>query len=394
MKIIVFGGDGFCGWPTALHLSNLGHEILIVDNFSRRKIDIELGIESLTPISSIYDRIKAWKEVSGKEIQFKMLDIAQNYEALLQILLEYQPDTVIHFAEQRSAPYSMKNPETKRYTVNNNITATHNILVAITSSGLNVHLIHLGTMGVYGYTSHGMVIPEGYLPVEIPAENTTIKQEILYPADPGSVYHMTKTLDQLLFYYYAKNDKLRITDLHQGIVWGTQTKETALDERLVNRFDYDGDYGTVLNRFLLQAVLNYPLSVHGTGGQTRGFIHIQDTVKCLQLSVENPPKNGERVCIRNQITETHRVRDLAQIVSKLTGAEIAYIANPRNEAKENDLDVSNACFLALGLNPHKLETSLLTEIRDIAEKYKDRCDISKIPCYSYWNKEIAGNLSK
>ncbi len=394
MKIIVFGGDGFCGWPTALHLSNLGHEILIVDNFSRRKIDIELGIESLTPISSIYDRIKAWKEISGKEIQFKMLDIAQNYEALLQILLEYQPDTVIHFAEQRSAPYSMKNPETKRYTVNNNITATHNILVAITSSGLNVHLIHLGTMGVYGYTSHGMVIPEGYLPVEIPAENTTIKQEILYPADPGSVYHMTKTLDQLLFYYYAKNDKLRITDLHQGIVWGTQTKETALDERLVNRFDYDGDYGTVLNRFLLQAVLNYPLSVHGTGGQTRGFIHIQDTVKCLQLSVENPPKNGERVCIRNQITETHRVRDLAQIVSKLTGAEIAYIANPRNEAKENDLDVSNACFLALGLNPHKLETSLLTEIRDIAEKYKDRCDISKIPCYSYWNKEIAGNLSK
>ncbi len=394
MKIIVFGGDGFCGWPTALHLSNLGHEILIVDNFSRRKIDIELGIESLTPISSIYDRIKAWKEISGKEIQFKMLDIAQNYEALLQILLEYQPDTVIHFAEQRSAPYSMKNPETKRYTVNNNITATHNILVAITSSGLNVHLIHLGTMGVYGYTSHGMVIPEGYLPVEIPAENTTIKQEILYPADPGSVYHMTKTLDQLLFYYYAKNDKLRITDLHQGVVWGTQTKETALDERLVNRFDYDGDYGTVLNRFLLQAVLNYPLSVHGTGGQTRGFIHIQDTVKCLQLSVENPPKNGERVCIRNQITETHRVRDLAQIVSKLTGAEIAYIANPRNEAKENDLDVSNACFLALGLNPHKLETSLLTEIRDIAEKYKDRCDISKIPCYSYWNKEIAGNLSK
>lgn len=394
MKIIVFGGDGFCGWPTALHLSNLGHEILIVDNFSRRKIDIELGIESLTPISSIYDRIKAWKEISGKEIQFKMLDIAQNYEGLLQILLEYQPDTVIHFAEQRSAPYSMKNPETKRYTVNNNITATHNILVAITSSGLNVHLIHLGTMGVYGYTSHGMVIPEGYLPVEIKAENTTIKQEILYPADPGSVYHMTKTLDQLLFYYYAKNDKLRITDLHQGVVWGTQTKETALDERLVNRFDYDGDYGTVLNRFLLQAVLNYPLSVHGTGGQTRGFIHIQDTVKCLQLSVENPPKNGERVCIRNQITETHRVRDLAQIVSKLTGAELAYIANPRNEAKENNLDVSNACFLALGLNPHKLETSLLTEIRDIAEKYKDRCDISKIPCYSYWNKEIADNLSK
>lgn len=201
-----------------------------------------------------------------------MLDIAQNYEALLQLFMEYRPDTVIHFAEQRSAPYSMKNPETKRYTVNNNITATHNILVAITSSGLNIHLIHLGTMGVYGDTSHGMVIPEGYLPVEIQVGDTKLKQEILYPANPGSVYHMTKTLDQLLFYYYAKNDKLRITDLHQGVVWGTQTKETVLSEQLINRFDYDGDYGTVLNRFLLQAVLKYPLSVYGTGGQTRGFI--------------------------------------------------------------------------------------------------------------------------
>jgi UDP-sulfoquinovose synthase len=400
-KVIVLGGDGFVGWPTALHLSEKGHDVIIVDNLSRRNIDNELECESLTPIQPMNTRIKAWQEVSGKTIRFVRLDVALEYEALVELFIKERPTTVIHFAEQRAAPYSMKSSKHKRYTVNNNVNATNNVLCAIIDSRLDIHLVHLGTMGVYGYNTVGIKIPEGYLQVDIPVKQEgagpgvkaashadeqpeRVGMEIYYPPRPGSVYHMTKVLDAQIFEYFNRNDRVRITDLHQGIVWGTNTPETLKDERLVNRFDYDGDYGTVLNRLLMQAAIGHPLTVYGTGGQTRAFIHIRDSVRCVEIAVANPPAPDSRVLIFNQMTETHRVRDLAALVSSLTGVPIGNTQNPRNEAAENGLDVENAKFLALGLKPTKLDEGLLAEVIDIAKKYAHRCKLERIMPTSYW----------
>ena len=391
MKVLVLGGDGFCGWPCAVSLADQNHDVVIVDNLSRRKIDVDLEVESLTPIVSIGERLKVWESIGGKPMRFIHMDIAHEYQRLLDLIIEEKPDSIVHFAEQRAAPYSMKSSATKRYTVDNNVNGTHNLLAAIVESGLDIHIVHLGTMGVYGYGSHrGATIPEGYLKVEVPQpDGSRFEEEILHPASPGSVYHMTKTLDQLLFLYYNKNDQIRITDLHQGIVWGTNTEATERDPRLTNRFDYDGDYGTVLNRFLMQAAIGYPLTVHGTGGQTRAFIHIRDSVKCVQLALENPPARGERVKIFNQMTESHQVGELARKVAALTDAQINYLPNPRNEAVENDLIVDNRCFIELGLNPTTLDDGLLAEVVDVARRWADRCDRSRIPCQSAWTQTQA-----
>jgi UDP-sulfoquinovose synthase len=389
MEVLVLGGDGFCGWPTSLHLSSQGHEVTIVDNLSRRKIDVELGTESLTPISTLQHRLETWTQRTGRTIGFVDLDLAHDYDRLVALLRETRPDAVVHFAEQRAAPYSMRDSRSKRYTVDNNVSGTHNLLCAIVESGLDIAVVHLGTMGVYGYGWSGTApIPEGYLTVGVPTPDGVLEREILHPANPGSIYHMTKTLDQLLFAFYAKNDHLRITDLHQGIVWGTQTPETALDERLVNRFDYDGEYGTVLNRFIMQAAIGHPLTVHGTGGQVRAFIHIRDTVRCIEIALANPPAAGDRVSVFNQVTETHNVRQLAELVSSMTGASIAYLPNPRDEAPENDLIVTGDRFLALGLNPTKLSEGLVEETREIGERYADRADRSKIVAKTVWHADM------
>eukprot|EP01113_Clastostelium_recurvatum_P021120 TRINITY_DN249_c0_g1_i2.p1 TRINITY_DN249_c0_g1~~TRINITY_DN249_c0_g1_i2.p1 ORF type:complete len:481 (-),score=120.21 TRINITY_DN249_c0_g1_i2:82-1398(-) len=429
MKIVILGGDGFIGWPTALHLSARGNDIIIVDNLSRRAIDNELECESLTPIRSMEERISAWKEVTGRQIKFYNIDISLQYEELVEMFELERPDSLVHFAEQRAAPYSMKSSKHKRYTVNNNVNGTNNVLCAILDSGLDIHLVHLGTMGVYGYSSVGLKIPEGYLKIEIPVpkegdktsnghvdeaasalptgsesdsssddetasihsndseyvpKDDNIPMEIYYPPRPGSVYHMTKVLDAQMFEYYNRNNRMRITDLHQGIVWGCSTPETLQDERLINRFDYDGDYGTVLNRLLMQAAIQHPLTVYGSGGQTRAFIHIRDSVRCIEIALSNPPKPADRVLIFNQITETHRVRDLAALINQLTGVPVGNIGNPRNEAAENDLVVENKQFLELGLKPTKLSEGLLYEITELASKFSDRCDVSRIAPCSFW----------
>jgi UDP-sulfoquinovose synthase len=395
LKILVLGGDGFCGWPTALHLSDIGHDVVVVDNLSRRAIDIELEVESLTPIRPIGERTRVWGELTGKQIPFVNLNLATEYDRLVDLLATEVPDAVVHFGEQRSAPYSMRSAAAKRYTVDNNVRGTHNLLCAIVALEAEAAVVHLGTMGVYGYGWSGSApIPEGYLTVKVPTPDGDLDREILHPANPGSVYHMTKTLDQLLFSFYAKNDGVRITDLHQGIVWGTQTPQTAKDERLINRFDYDGDYGTVLNRFLMQAAIGHPLTVHGTGGQTRAFIHIRDTVRCVEIALNNPPEVGDKPSVFNQVSETYRVRELADLIATLTGIKVANLPNPRREAAENDLVVSNNRFLSLGLNPTKLSDGLMEEVRNVAEKYADRADTSKIVARSVWRKgmEVADDF--
>ncbi|MBU2855624.1 NAD-dependent epimerase/dehydratase family protein [Acidithiobacillus ferrooxidans] len=390
MRIVILGGDGFCGWPTSLYLSHRGHEVHILDNFIRRQQDRELGVESLTPIRPLEERLQVWQTLSGQRIGFTVMDIAKEYERLLDFLGRWRPQAVVHFAEQRSAPYSMKSSWHKRFTVDNNLNATHNVLCALVECGLeeHCHLVHLGTMGVYGYKTSRFQLPEGYQKVKLvsPDCEESEEMEILYPADPGSIYHLTKTQDQLFFYYYNKNDGLRITDLHQGVVWGTETAETQLDERLINRFDYDGDFGTVLNRFLMQAAVGHPLTVHGTGGQTRAFIHIRDTVRCIELAVDHPPAPGERVRVFNQTTETHRVRDLAQLIHTLTDIPVEFVDNPRNEQAENELRVANQGLRNLGLEPITLSAGLLEEIRGIARKYRGRCDPTKILCRSRWRR--------
>ncbi|MEP2948160.1 MAG: NAD-dependent epimerase/dehydratase family protein [Lentilitoribacter sp.] len=395
MKIAVLGGDGFVGWPTSLHLSDKGHDVHIIDNLSRRWIDTELGVQSLTPMDSIQERTRIWHAETGRRIHFHLIDLAKDYDVLKNWLAEHRPDAIVHFAEQRAAPYSMKTDRHKNYTVNNNVNGTHNLLSAMVEVGLDAHLVHLGTMGVYGYSTVGAAIPEGYLPVGIQTMDGEVKQQdILYPANPGSIYHMTKCLDQLLFQFYAKNDRVRITDLHQGIVWGTHTEQTRIHPQLINRFDYDGDYGTVLNRFLIQAAIDFPLTVHGTGGQTRAFIHIQDSVRCIELALNEAPAAGDQVHIFNQMTETHRVRDLAELISKITGAKIAYLPNPRKEAVENDLVVKNEKFLELGLDPITLEEGLLDEVLEVAKKFSYRVDRSRIPAVSAWTKDIAKTVEK
>lgn len=380
-RVIILGGDGFCGWPTALGMASHGHEVLIIDNLSRRGIDNELSSQSLVNIASIQDRVLEANRLVGN-VEFCNIDICIEPSRLRSVLESFNPDVIVHFAEQRAAPYSMIGDKERRYTVNNNVTGTHNLLSAIVDLELDVHVVHLGTMGVYGYSREFGKIPEGYLDVIV--ASTESEQSILYPANPGSVYHLSKCLDQQMFQFYVKNWGLRITDLHQGIVWGVETSETSKSPILANRFDFDGVYGTVLNRFLVQAVNNFPLTVYGTGGQARAFIHIQDTVNCVILACENDNFERSRVRIFNQASEVYKVGELAKLISDMFNVPLKFHENPRKELADNDLEVETTGLRSLGFDPILLTGALLSEVRKIAGENSDKFIESKVLSSPQW----------
>lgn len=380
MKVIVFGGDGFCGWPTSLRLISQGTEVVIVDNLSRRNLDDELSSSSLTKIAPIAQRIETANQIFGN-LEYVNLDVAKDARGVRELLSIHKPDAVVQFAEQRAAPYSMLGDNERRYTVDNNVVGTHNICSAIVEVDPQIHLIHLGTMGVYGYSKSFGSIPEGYLDVTI--TETESRAEILYPANPGSVYHMTKCLDQLLFQFYNKNWGLKVTDLHQGIVWGIDTDETAAHPDLVNRFDYDGIYGTVLNRFISQAANGVPLTVYGTGGQSRAFIHITDTARCVELAMKNADFDNRRPRIFNQVAEVRSVIELAEIIEAQYGASIEFKDNPRKELPENELAVSNLGLRSLGFEPVTLNEGLINDVKAIAA-LSEKFDPSRVMTSPKW----------
>jgi len=388
-SISIIGGDGFCGWALSLRLSNLGAKVIIIDNLSRRNIDKEINSDSLIPIYTIEERINKWEEISNKKIEYYNIDVSNydNFNRICEILKKYNIDTIIHLGEQRSAPYSMKNRNTREYTIKNNLLGNNLLLDCIVEINREIHFIHLGTMGVYGYgTIPNTVIPEGYLEIKMKKNDEWSEPvSILHPSYPGSIYHLTKTQEALYFQFYAKNYKLKITDLHQGIVWGVSTKETRMAPELMNRFDYDSDYGTVLNRFLLQSALNIPLTIYGNGNQTRAFINIENSLDCIVLAINNPPRAGDKVNIYNQMTETHRLIDLANKIKEwFPSTQISYLDNPRFELDKNDLVVANDKFLNLGLKPIKLNYDSANEIRNLANLYSNRLIKDVLYPMSFW----------
>jgi len=389
MKIIVTGGDGFCGWPTSLHLSNGGHDVLIIDNLSRRSISKILNYESLSRIFSIEERLDKWYELSGKRITWQNLDIANDYAALEQVVQEFDPECIVHLAAQRSAPYSMMSVDSGNYTLSNNVLSTSNVLRVIEANNRDIKLVNLGSIGVYGYEDRDFEIPEGRTMLSgIDSRNKPYSVQGQIPLNPTSIYHLSKSQITSLLNFYSQNYGLNITDLYQGIVWGTQTAETSIADELSNRFDYDEIYGTVLNRFVVQAQSGIPITVYGKGEQTRAFIHIQDTVKCIEVALNSKKVNVDGdVEVMHQISETRTVKSVADFVANLMDGEIKHIVNPRDEEEDHQYRLTNKKFEQLGLKRlNMLKDNLLDEIQNVVSKYLHRIDRSCIDPKVKWGK--------
>jgi len=391
MKIVVLGGDGFCGWPTALHLSRCGHSVVIADNLSRRSWDEELGIASLTPIRSTEERVAAWHEVSGTELPFELVDLL-DADALTDLVETHRPDTVVHFAEQSSAPYSMIDREHAVFTQTNNVVGTLNLLFVLAQVAPDCHLVKLGTMGEYG--TPNIDIEEGFIEVE----HNGRRDVLPFPKQPGSFYHLSKVHDSHNLAFASRVFGLRVTDLNQGVVYGHLTPETAREARLVNRFDYDAVFGTVINRFCVQAAAGHPLTVYGQGGQTRGFLDLRDTVRCIELAIESPAATGE-FRVFNQFTGQYSVRELAELVRRAAAglgldAIIEHIPNPRVEAEAHYYRPQNRNLLGLGLQPHPLTLEVLQSLLTTVLEWRERIDLDAILPRVDWRPQEAASPSR
>jgi UDP-sulfoquinovose synthase len=395
MRIAVLGGDGFCGWATALYLSKRGHSVAIIDNFARRQWDYELGVQTLTPIRPLSERLTVWQQLTGKTIDLFVGDVC-DFDFLASTIQSFRPDTIVHFAEQRSAPYSMIDRKHAVFTQVNNVVGTMNLLFAVHELQPDCHIVKLGTMGEYG--TPNIDIEEGYITIE----HNGRKDVLPYPKQPGSFYHLSKVHDSHNIMFTCKVWGLRATDLNQGVVYGTITDEVTLDEALINRFDYDEVFGTVLNRFCAQAALGCPLTVYGRGGQTRGFLDIRDTVRCIEIACLNPAAPGE-FRVFNQFTEQFSVLELAQIV-KTVGeqmglqVEIDHLPDPRVEAESHYYNAKHSKLVDLGLEPHMLSDSLVDSLINIALRYRDRIDPALFAPQVNWrnarNERQIGGKSK
>ena len=391
MKVLVIGGDGYCGWATALYLSNQGYQVGILDSMVRRHWDLEIQVETLTPISPIQKRIQRWKELTGKKIDLYIGDIT-NYDFLSQTLRQFEPESIVHFGEQRAAPFSMIDREHAVMTQVNNVVGTLNILYAMKEDFPDSHLVKLGTMGEYG--TPNIDIEEGYITIEHNGRKDTLP----YPKQPGSFYHLSKVHDSHNIHFACKIWGLRATDLNQGVVYGVAltgllNDEIIKDEILINRLDYDGVFGTALNRFCIQAAIGHPLTVYGSGGQTRAFLDIRDTVRCMEIAIANPAEPG-KFRVFNQFTEMFSVLNLAEMV-KTAGqtmgldVQINHLDNPRVELEQHYFNAKNTNLLELGLKPHYLSDSLLDSLLNFAVQYQERVDKNQILPKVSWHRQKA-----
>jgi UDP-sulfoquinovose synthase len=383
MRILVLGGDGYLGWPQALYLSQQGHEVAVFDNQARRYFDLEEGFDSLTPIAALHKRIRRWEMLTGRTITAYQGD-TRNYPVLCQAIQDMQPEAIVHFAEQRSAPYSMIDREHAVFTHDNNVTGTLNVLYAIKELVPDCHLVKLGTMGEYG--TPNIDIEEGYLEIHHKGRSDTLP----FPKQPGSFYHLTKVHDSHNLHFACRVWGLRATDLNQGVVYGYETDETALHPELATRFDYDQIYGTALNRFCVQAAVGHPLTVYGEGGQTRGYINIRDTVRCIELAILNPAKRGE-FRVFNQITESFSVNELAERVQVIGGrmgltVDIAHMGNPRVELEKHYYNAVHTKLLDLGLKPYLLDDSVIEGLIQTALDQRERIDLGLITPTVNWRQ--------